>query len=104
LFLKKLAIEAKFLMQVQRTAMGGDNKLVVEGEKEHMTLVVVTNDDKVTAVLTELEEGDLAKKGEVIVSPLLNGKREYMKWVQESLNSVKASASAALTDTDAKDV
>jgi len=84
--------------------MGGDNKLVVEGEKEHMTLVVVTNDDKVTAVLTELEEGDLAKKGEVIVSPLLNGKREYMKWVQESLNSVKASASAALTDTDAKDV
>jgi len=104
LFLKKLAIEAKFLMQVQRTAIGGDNKLVVEGEKEHMTLVVVTNDDKVTAVLTELEEGDLAKKGEVIVSPLLNGKREYMKWVQESLNSVKASASAALTDTDAKDV
>lgn len=84
--------------------MGGDNKLVVEGEKEVMTLVVVTNDDKVTAVLTELEEGDLAKKGEVIVSPLLNGKREYMKWVQESLNSVKASASAALTDTDAKDV
>jgi len=28
LFIKKLAIEAKFLMQVQKTQMGGDNKLV----------------------------------------------------------------------------
>jgi len=100
LFLKKLAIEAKFLMQVQRTAMGGDSKLVVEGEKEVMHLVIVANDDKVSAVLTELEEGDLGKKGEMIVSPLLTNKRDYMKWVQESLSTVKASASASLVDTD----
>ena len=80
--------------------MGGDNKLVVEGEKEAMKLVIVANDDKVGAVLSELEEGDLAKKGEMIVSPLLSNKRDYMKWVQESLNTVKASASASLIDTE----
>jgi len=43
------------------------------------------------------------KKGQAIVSPLLNGKREYMKWVQESLNSVKATAASALLDTAGKD-
>jgi len=102
LFLKKLAIEAKFLMQVQRTSMGAENKLVVEGEKNNVTLVIVTSDDKVTGVLSELEEGDVMKKGQAIVSPLLNGKREYMKWVQESLNSVKATAASALLDTTAK--
>lgn len=58
-------------MQVQRTAVGSENKLVVEGEKEKMTLVVVTSDDKVSAVLTELEEAELTKKGAAIVSPLL---------------------------------
>jgi len=63
LFLKKLAIEARFLMQVQRTSMGAENKLVVEGEKTGMTLVIVTSDDKVTGVLSELEEGDIMKKG-----------------------------------------
>lgn len=51
--------------------MGNENKMVVEGEKELTTLVIVTNDDKVTAVLTELDEADLAKKGQAIVSPLL---------------------------------
>jgi len=96
IFEKKLATEAKFLMQVQRTSQGADNKLVVEGEKKSVTLVIVTTDDKVTSVLTELEEGDVAKKGEVIVSPLLSGKREYTKWVQESLNSVKATANVSL--------
>lgn len=96
IFEKKLATEAKFLMQVQRTSQGADNKLVVEGEKKNITLVIVTTDDKVTSVLTELEEGDVAKKGEVIVSPLLSGKREYTKWVQESLNSVKATANVSL--------
>lgn len=96
IFEKKLATEAKFLMQVQRTSQGADNKLVVEGEKQNVTLVIVTTDDKVTSVLTELEEGDVAKKGEVIVSPLLSGKREYTKWVQESLNSVKATANVSL--------
>jgi len=80
--------------------MGGDSKLVVEGEKEVMHLVIVANDDKVSSVLTELEEGDLGKKGEMIVSPLLTNKRDYMKWVQESLSTVKASASASLVDTD----
>jgi len=102
LFLKKLALEARFLMQVQRTSMGAENKLVVEGEKTGMTLVVIASDDKVTGVLSELEEGDVMKKGQAIVSPLLNGKREYMKWVQESLNSVKATAASALLDTAAK--
>jgi len=68
-----------------------------------MTLVIVTSDDKVTGVLGELEEGDVMKKGQAIVSPLLNGKREYMKWVQESLNSVKATAASALLDTAGKD-
>merc|ERR1719263_400987 len=103
LFLKKLALEARFLMQVQRTSMGAENKLVVEGEKNGMNLVVLTSDDKVTGVLSELEEGDVMKKGQAIVSPLLNGKREYMKWVQESLNSVKATAASALLDTAGKD-
>lgn len=103
MFQKKLATEAKFLSQVQRTAIGENDKLVVEGEKNLMTLVIVTSDDKVSGVLTELEEQDLAKKGEAIVSPLLSGKRAYMKWVQESLNSVKASASASLLDTAARD-
>merc|ERR1711981_515992 len=103
LFLKKLATEARFLMQVQRTSMGAENKLVVEGEKNGMNLVILTSDDKVTGVLSELEEGDVMKKGQAIVSPLLNGKREYMKWVQESLNSVKATAASALLDTTAKD-
>jgi len=102
LFLKKLATEARFLMQVQRTSMGAENKLVVEGEKNGMNLVILTSDDKVTGVLSELEEGDVMKKGQAIVSPLLNGKREYMKWVQESLNSVKATAASALLDTAAK--
>lgn len=81
LFQKKLANEAKFLMQVQRTSVGADSKVVVEGEKERMSLVIVANDDKVTGVLAELEEADLVKKGAAIVSPLLQGKREYMKWV-----------------------
>jgi uncharacterized protein involved in tolerance to divalent cations len=103
LFVKKLAVEAKFLMQVQRTSMGSENKLVVEGEKNNLTLVIVASDDKVTGVLTELEEGDVMKKGQAIVSPLLKGKREYMKWVQESLNSVKATAASALLDTSGKD-
>merc|ERR1712021_103364 len=94
LFLKKLALEARFLMQVQRTSMGAENKLVVEGEKNGMNLVILTSDDKVTGVLSELEEGDVMKKGQAIVSPLLSGKREYMKWVQESLNSVKATAAS----------
>merc|ERR1712010_203281 len=102
LFLKKLAQEARFLMQVQRTSMGADNKLAVEGEKKGMSLVILTSDDKVTGVLSELEEGDVMKKGQAIVSPLLSGKREYMKWVQESLNSVKATAASALLDTAAK--
>ena len=82
--------------------MGAENKLVVEGEKNGMNLVILTSDDKVTGVLSELEEGDVMKKGQAIVSPLLNGKREYMKWVQESLNSVKATAASALLDTAAK--
>jgi len=81
LFMKKLATEARFLMQVQKTSMGSESKLVVEGEKNGMNLVVLTTDDKVTGVLSELEEGDVMKKGQAIVSPLLNGKREYMKWV-----------------------
>merc|ERR1712010_261878 len=102
LFLKKLAQEARFLMQVQRTSVGAENKLVVEGEKNGMNLVILTSDDKVTGVLSELEEGDVMKKGQAIVSPLLSGKREYMKWVQESLNSVKATAASALLDTAAK--
>ena len=102
LFLKKLALEARFLKQVQRTSTGAENKLVVEGEKNGMNLVILTSDDKVTGVLSELEEGDVMKKGQAIVSPLLNGKREYMKWVQESLNSVKATAASALLDTAAK--
>ena len=68
-----------------------------------MTLVIVTSDDKVTGVLGELEEGDVMKKGQAIVAPLLNRKREYMKWVQESLNSVKATAASALLDTAGKD-
>jgi hypothetical protein len=71
LFQKKLVNEAKFLMQVQRTSLGADSKLAVEGEKEAITLVLVANDDKVSSVLTELEEGDLSKKGSPIVSPLL---------------------------------
>jgi hypothetical protein len=32
LFMKKLATEARFLMQVQKTSMGSESKLVVEGE------------------------------------------------------------------------
>jgi uncharacterized protein involved in tolerance to divalent cations len=68
-----------------------------------MQLVILTSDDKVTGVLSELEEGDFMKKGQAIVSPLLNGKREYMKWVQESLSSVKATAASALLDTAAKE-
>jgi len=90
-------------MQVQRTSQDSEKKLKVEGEKSGMTLVVVTTDDKVTGVLAELEEGDIMKKGQAIVSPLLNGKKEYMKWVQESLNSVKATAASALLDTAGKD-
>lgn len=43
----------------------------IEGEKEQINLVIVTNDDKVTAVLSEIEEADLAKKGAALVSPLL---------------------------------
>jgi len=49
--MKKLASEARFLMQVQRTSVGNENKLVVEGEKESMNLVIITTDDKVTGVL-----------------------------------------------------
>jgi len=90
-------------MQVQRTSQSADKELVVEGEKDRMTLVIVTTDDNVTGVLSELEEGEIMKKGQAIVSPLLNGKREYMKWVQESLNSVKATAASALLDTAGKE-
>lgn len=35
LFQKKLVNEAKFLMQVQRTSLGADSKLAVEGEKSN---------------------------------------------------------------------
>jgi chromosome segregation ATPase len=49
--MKQLALEARFLMQVQRTSVAAENKLVVEGEKSNMNLVIVTSDDKVTAVL-----------------------------------------------------
>jgi hypothetical protein len=83
-------------MQVQRSAVGADNKLVVEGEKEKVTLVISAADDKVVNIISELEEAEITKKGAIIVSPLLSGKKEYMKWVQESLNSVRASASATL--------
>jgi uncharacterized protein involved in tolerance to divalent cations len=76
--------------------------LKVTGESQGLTLVILTSDDKVTGALSELEEGDVMKKGQAIVSPLLSGKREYMKWVQESLSSVKAAAASALLDTAAK--
>lgn len=102
MFLKKLANEARFLKPIFKQSLGSENKVSVQTEGEGLrgfTLVVVTTDDKVTGVLSELEEGELMSKGQAIVSPLLNGKREYMRWVQESLNSVKATAASSLLDT-----
>ena len=87
-------------MQVQRTSLNSENKVVVEGEKELFTLTLVTSDDKVTAVLAALEDGDLAKKGEAIVSPLLTGKKAYMKWVPDSLNQLPAKAVNKLNLSD----
>lgn len=87
LFQKKLAIEAKFLMQMSRTSLDSSNRVVVEGEGHVMQLVIVTSDDKVPGVLTEIEQNGVGGgKAQAVVSPLLSGKREYMKWVQDSLN------------------
>jgi len=48
LFAQKLVIEATFSMQVQRTSLNNENKVVQEGEKELFTLTLVTSDEKVT--------------------------------------------------------
>lgn len=56
---------------MQRSAVGADNKLVIEGEKEKVTLVITAADEKVIAVIGELEEAEVTKKGGIIVSPLL---------------------------------
>lgn len=87
LFAQKLVIEATFSMQVQRTSFNNEQKVVQEGEKELFTLTLVTSDDKVTAVLTALEEGRIQERGEAVVSPLLTGRKAYMEWVQNSLNT-----------------
>merc|ERR1711934_265387 len=82
LFAQKLVIEASFSMQVQRTSLNNENKVVQEGEKELFTLTLVTSDEKVTAV----EEGQIQDRGEAVVSPLLTGRKAYMEWVQNSLS------------------
>lgn len=74
-------------MQVQRSSLNNENKVVQEGEKELFTLTLVTSDEKVTAVLTALEEGQIQDRGEAVVSPLLTGRKAYMEWVQNSLSS-----------------
>lgn len=68
-----------------------------------MTLIIVTSDDRVSTVLTELETANVAKKGEAVVSPLLTGKRDYMKWVQESMNSVSTSSTKMSSSVIEKD-
>lgn len=73
-------------MQVQRTSLNNENKVVQEGEKELFTLMLVTSDEKVTQVLTALEEGQIQDRGEAVVSPLLTGRKAYMEWVQNSLS------------------
>jgi len=48
LFQKKLIVEANFKMQVQRTSLDANNKIVIEGEKDEMTMTIITSDDKVS--------------------------------------------------------
>jgi len=86
LFAQKLVIEATFSMQVQRTSLNNENKVTQEGERELFTLTLVTSDEKVTQVLTALEEGQIQDRGEAVVSPLLTGRKAYMEWVQNSLS------------------
>lgn len=73
-------------MQVQRTSLDANNKIVIEGEKDDLTMTIITGDDKVSQVLTEFESSQIQGKSAAVISPLLTGKREYMKWIQESLN------------------
>jgi len=86
LFAQRLVIEATFSTQVQRTSFNNEQKVVQEGEKGLFTLTLVTSDDKVTAVLTALEEGRIQDRGEAVVSPLLTGRKAYMEWVSSSLS------------------
>lgn len=99
MFEKKLLNEASFQMQVQRTHLDSNNKIVVEGEGNVMTMVLITTDEKVGPALSEIEAGDVGRQGDIVVSPMLNGKRDYQKYVSESKGNAKVPLAAeGLTD------
>jgi uncharacterized protein involved in tolerance to divalent cations len=99
MFEKKLLNEASFQMQVQRTHLDSNNKIVVEGEGNVMNMVLITTDEKVGPALSEIEAGDVGRQGDIVVSPMLNGKRDYEKYVSESKGNAKVPlATEGLTD------
>merc|ERR1719331_1207267 len=85
IFEHNLAIEGSFEAEMQKYHYGADDKLVV-GEEENISLKLVVNDDKIDEVMQALDAQNLtAKSTDMMISPLLKGKSEYLKWQQTAL-------------------
>jgi chromosome segregation ATPase len=85
LFEHNLAVEGSFEAEMQKYHYGADDKLVV-GEEENISLKLVVNDDKIDEVMQALDAQNLtAHSTDMMISPLLKGKSEYLKWQQTAL-------------------
>ena len=103
LFEKKMAVEATFSAQVQRYYLNAADKLVSE-ETQPVSLKLIVTDDKVNEALSILEAQNLdVKAADAIVSPLLKGKTDYLKWQQNSLSQTKVPEAGASGDDESSD-
>lgn len=54
---------------------------MVEGQSEQITLTLTVQDEKLSGVFDELEQEKIGEN--VLVSPILEGKRNYVKYVSD---------------------
>jgi len=103
LFEKKMAVEATFGAQVQRYYLNEAEKLVSE-ETQPVSLRLVVPDDKVDEALSILEAQNLdVKAADAVVSPLLKGKTDYLKWQQNSQGQTKVPEAGASNEDEDSD-
>lgn len=58
---------------------------MVEGQSEQITLTLMVQDEKLSGVFDELEQEKIGDN--VLVSPILEGKRNYVKYVSDQVDS-----------------
>lgn len=58
---------------------------MVEGQSEQITLTLTVQDERLAGVFDELEQQKIGDN--ILVSPILEGKRNYVKYVSDQVDS-----------------